>query len=140
MNSKASRVLEFNKVLEELKKYSKTVGGRRLIENLKPYKTEYEALSVLNETKEALEIITSKGAPPFEGLHDVRESILRASKGGVLTPGELMHIGGMLRCARNFKDYVYRKEEEKAYEKIEDLVSILKPIPNLEKGISWSNT
>ena len=135
MNSKASRVLEFNKVLEELKKYSKTVGGRRLIENLKPYKTEYEALSVLNETKEALEIITSKGAPPFEGLHDVRESILRASKGGVLTPGELMHIGGMLRCARNFKDYVYRKEEEKAYEKIEDLVSILKPIPNLEKGI-----
>ncbi len=135
MNSKASRVLEFNKVLEELKKYSKTVGGRRLIENLKPYKTEYEALSVLNETKEALEIITSKGAPPFEGLHDVRESILRASKGGVLTPGELMHIGGMLRCARNFKDYVYRKEEEKSYEKIEDLVSILKPIPNLEKGI-----
>lgn len=135
MNSKASRVLEFNKVLEELKKYSKTVGGRRLIENLKPYKTEYEALSVLNETKEALEIITSKGAPPFEGLYDVRESILRASKGGVLTPGELMHIGGMLRCARNFKDYVYRKEEEKAYEKIEDLVSILKPIPNLEKGI-----
>ena len=135
MNSKASRVLEFNKVLEELKKYSKTVGGRRLIENLKPYKTEYEALSVLNETKEALEIITSKGAPPFEGLHDVPESILRASKGGVLTPGELMHIGGMLRCARNFKDYVYRKEEEKAYEKIEDLVSILKPIPNLEKGI-----
>ncbi|SLK18906.1 Putative MutS2 family protein [Clostridium chauvoei JF4335] len=135
MNEKSLRVLEFNKVKEKLKFYSVTSGGKELIDNLKPYSTIFEVENKLQESDEALDILIRKGAPPFEGLFDVREALERAEKGGVLSPGQLLRIGGMLRCSRRFKDYISRTEEEIAYPKLEDLAYILTPIKSLEDAI-----
>ncbi|WP_297635489.1 endonuclease MutS2 [uncultured Clostridium sp.] len=135
MNSKAKRALEFDKILEILRGYVKTNGGKRFIEKLKPYNTKYEVLDVLTETNEALDILTLKGGAPFEGLRDCYEAIIRGSKGGVLSIEELLHIGGMLRCSSNFKEYVDFKDEGVSHKKIEDLTYILKPIKSLELEI-----
>ena len=59
---------------------------------------------ILEETNEALDILITKGTPPFEGLYDIREGIERAGKGGILTSRQLLKIGSMLRCARKFKE------------------------------------
>lgn len=138
MNERTFRVLEFQKVKDEIKKFSKTNGGKKLIDKLTPLETKYEMEMALKETKEALDILVAKGAPPFEGLHDVNEGIERAGKGGVLSCEQLLNIGSMLRCARRFKKYMEREEEETAYPIIEDLAYILEPLKGLEEEIERS--
>lgn len=138
MNERTFRVLEFQKVKDEIKRFSKTNGGKKLIDKLTPLETKYEMEMALKETKEALDILVAKGAPPFEGLHDVNEGIERAGKGGVLSCEQLLNIGSMLRCARRFKKYMEREEEETAYPIIEDLAYILEPLKGLEEEIERS--
>ena len=129
------RVLEFNKIKEKLRKYAVTSGGKELVDNLAPYSSAYEVRETLEESREALELLIKKGNPPFEGLHDVREGIERAKKGGCLNPAQLLYIGNMLRCTSRIQEYLTRKEEEESFPKLEDLAYILTPIKNLENEI-----
>lgn len=138
MNERALRVLEFNKVKDKLKKFAVTSGGKELAEKLVPYESAFEVRNALDESKEAYELLVKKGNPPFEGLHDVREGIERAAKGGTLTPGQLMYIGNMLRASRRVKEYLDRDEVEESFPRLEDLAYILTPIKNLENDIEKS--
>lgn len=135
MNDRALRILEFDKVKNKLRKYAITSGGKELIDSLSPYNSIYEIEHKLEETNEALDILIKKGAPPFEGLHETKEEIERAVKGGTLNPSQLLKIGSMLRCSRRFKEYISRKDEEVGYKHLEDLAYILIPIKNLENEI-----
>lgn len=135
MNDRALRVLEFNKIKEKLKKYAVTKGGKELAEGLVPYSSAYEVREALEETREAYELLIKKGNPPFEGLHDIREGLERAAKGGCLSPVQLLYVGNMLRASRRVKEYLDRSEEEESFPKLEDLAFILTPIKNLEKEI-----
>jgi len=135
MKEKTLRVLEFDKVKDKLKGYAITTGGKDLVEKILPYKSIFEVKNKLEESNEALDILIRKGAPPFEGLYDTTEAIERAGKGGTLTPGQLLRVGGMLRCARRFREYIERKEDEVSYRHLEDLAYILTPIKSLEQEI-----
>ena len=138
MEERTLRVLEFNKIKEKLKEYAITHGGKNLIDNLIPYDTVFEVKNKLKESNEALDLLITKGNPPFEGLFDVREGVERAKKGGVLSAGQLLKIGGMLKCSRRFKEYIYRREDEVPHVILEDLAYILTPIKNLEDIIEMS--
>ncbi|GFZ30525.1 endonuclease MutS2 [Clostridium zeae] len=135
MNEKALRILEFNKVKEEIKKYALTGASKDTIDELTPYENIHEVKEHLQETKEALTLLQKKGAPPFEGLYDVREAVTRAGKGGTLNPGQLLRIGNMVRCARRFIDFIKRKDEEESYNILEDICAGLTPIRKLEDTI-----
>lgn len=138
MEERTLRVLEFNKIKEKLKEYAVTHGGKNLIDNLIPYDTVFEVKNKLKESNEALDLLITKGNPPFEGLFDVREGVERAKKGGVLSAGQLLRIGGMLKCSRRFKEYIARREDEVPHIILEDLAYILTPIKNLEDIIEMS--
>ncbi|WP_195264026.1 endonuclease MutS2 [Clostridium sp. 1001275B_160808_H3] len=138
MEERTLRVLEFNKIKEKLKEYAVTHGGKNLIDNLIPYDTVFEVKNKLKESNEALDLLITKGNPPFEGLFDVREGVERAKKGGVLSAGQLLRIGGMLKCSRRFKEYIARREDEVPHIILEDLAYILTPIKNLEEIIEMS--
>lgn len=135
MNERSIRVLEFYKIKEKLRKYAVTSGGKELVDKLAPYSSAYEVREALEESREALELLIKKGNPPFEGLHDVREGIERAKKGGCLNPAQLLYIGTMLRCTSRIQEYLTRKEEEESFLKLEELAYILTPIKNLENEI-----
>ena len=135
MNEKSLRVLEYFKIKEQIKKYAQTAAGKDIIEGLTPYNNLYEVREHLEETKEALELISRKGSPPFEGIYDVREGISRAEKGSSLAPSQLLKIANMLRCARRFKDYVINKGEEGTYRVIEDICIGIIPLKKLEEEI-----
>jgi DNA mismatch repair protein MutS2 len=79
--------------------------------------------------------LINKGNPPFEGLSDAEECIERAKKGGTLTPGQLLKVGGMLRATRTMKEFFKREEVERAYPRLEDLAYILVPVKSLEEEI-----
>lgn len=135
MNDRALKILEFDKIKEQLKKYNVTSAGKDLIDNLKPYDNIYEVREHLEETKEAFKLLVTKGAPPFEGVYDIRSGISRAEKGSTLMPGQLLKIAAVLRAARKFKDYISHKEEEESFRVIEDICEGIVPLKNLEEQI-----
>lgn len=135
MNEKALRVLEYEKIKDKIKEYAQTGAAKDLIDKLEPYNNIYEVKEHLEETREAFELLIKKGNPPFEGIYDVRDAISRAEKGSSLMPGQLLKIAQMLRCARRFKDYIARKEEEEEFRVIEDICEGLVPVKRLEDEI-----
>ena len=136
MNDKVLRVLEFTKIKNELKQYAITKSAKDMVLSLKPYESFYDVVEHLEETNEALELITKKGNPPFEGFYDIKDGIVRAEKGGVLNAGTLLKIGNMLRVSRRMSEFLNRKEEEESYKILEDLAIGLVSIKGLENSIS----
>ena len=135
MNEKSLRVLEFYKIREKLEKYAVTKGGKEKVRELVPYSSAYEVRNALQITKEAYDILTKKGNPPFEGLHDIQEGLERARKGGSLGLAQLLYVGNMLRCTERVKEYLSRGDEEESFPKLEDLAYILTPIKSLQSEI-----
>lgn len=136
MNEKALRVLEFNKLKEHVKKYTVTSAGKELIDQLVPYSNIHEVREHLKETEEATDLLMKKGNPPFEGLYDCRDGIIRAEKGGILNPGQLLRIGNMLRCARRFSEFLKVKENERSYDILDDICAGIVHIRKLEDDIN----
>lgn len=138
LNEKALKVLEYIKIKDIIKGFTQTGAGKDIIDSLRPYDNIYEVREHLEETREALELLVKKGSPPFEGLYDIREGISRAEKGSSLMPGQLLKIANMLRCARRFKEYVKRKDEEEVYRVIEDICEGLVALKKLEDDILFA--
>lgn len=135
MNEKALKVLEFNKIKEMLKQYTNTQAAKDIIDDLKPYENSYEVREHIEETKEAFKLLVTKGAPPFEGIYDIRDGIRMAEKGSSLMPIQLLRIANMLRCARRFKEYVRHKDEEEPFRVIEDICEGIVPLKNIEDAV-----
>ena len=135
MNTKSLRVLEYYKIKDKMKEYTHTTAGKDIIEKLEPYTNIYEVREHLQETNEALLLLSNKGSAPFEGIYDVRDAINRASKAASLMPSQLLRIAQMLRCARLFQKYVGNKTEENSSRVLEDICIGIVPIKKLEDEI-----
>ena len=135
MNAKSLKVLEYYKIKEKIKEYTHTAAGKDIVEALEPYTNVYEVREHLQETKEAVVLLSKKGSAPFEGIYDVRDAISRASKGASLMPTQLLRIAQMLRCARLFKNYVGNKGDEEFSRVLEDICIGIVPIKKLEDEI-----
>ncbi|MBZ9607776.1 endonuclease MutS2 [Clostridium estertheticum] len=135
MNTKSLKVLEYYKIKEKIKAYTHTTAGKDLIEGLEPYTNIYEVKEHLQETNEALLLLSKKGSAPFEGIYDVRSAIIRASKAASLMPTQLLRIAQMLRCARLFQNYVGNKSDEQSSRVLEDICIGIVPIKKLEDEI-----
>ena len=138
MQEKTLRVLEYNKIKENIKKYAKTLAAKDLIDSLEPYSSIYEVKEHLEETKEAFSLLIKKGNPPFEGIYDVREGINRAKKESTLHPEQLLRIASMLKCSRLFKDYISHKDDEEGYRVLEDICIGIVPLKKVEDDIFFA--
>lgn len=106
MQEKVLKVLEFQKVKEQLIKHAASSLGREKVQTLIP-STEYETVCILQEqTDEALKILRLRGSAPLGGLVDVRESVKRSKIGSVLGSNELIEIAGTLYASRNMKRFI----------------------------------
>jgi len=135
VNIKSLKVLEYYKIKDKIKVYAKTTAGKDIIDSLQPYTNIYEVREHLQETNEALILLSKKGSAPFEGIYDVRSAITRASKGATLMPMQLLRIAQMLRCARLFKNYVGNNEGEHISRVLSDICFGIVPIKKLEDEI-----
>ncbi|MHC1720647.1 MAG: endonuclease MutS2 [Clostridiaceae bacterium] len=135
MNEKSLRVLEFYKIRDEVKKFTWTNAGKDILDRLVPYNNIYEVKEHLEETREALMLLVTKGSPPFEGVYDARSAIDRVGKGFVLPPGELLKIAAVLRSSRRFRDYISLKEDEEQHSVIKDICEGITPLKGLEDEI-----
>lgn len=135
MNEKTLRVLEFEKIIDKLKALTVSPLGRELVEELVP-QTDFNTVEkLLAETNDGVSCIVRRGSPPMGGIHDIRLSLIRLDKGGILNPGELLKIAGVLRAARRLKGYVNDKLVESNTNIVNELISCLESNQRLEQKI-----
>ena len=135
MNNKVIVSLEFDKIKKLIEKYAITASAKEKIRELEPYGSHFDVIEHLEETKEALDLLIKKGNPPFEGLYDVKEELVRVQKGGGLGAGALLKIANMLRAARRFSEFISTKDEEEGYRILEDIAMGITPYKNVEDAI-----
>jgi DNA mismatch repair protein MutS2 len=136
MQSKALKVLEFEKVKEQLVEHASSSLGKDKVKRLFP-STDYEEVVKLQaETDEAANIIRLKGNVPLSGIHDIRAHIKRSVIGGVLSPIELIQIASTIHASRQMKRFIEELDDEKMEIPIlNELVEQIIPLPQLEQSI-----
>ena len=137
---RASKTLEFDKVLDELKKLASASITSEYIDQVE-ISTQYEVVkNRLNETNEALKLIIAKGEPQLFGIVDIRSIIKRTEIGGSLTAASLLQVSDFLRVSRGLKTYIkkdsYNKDEEVKLEYIDKLIEDLYTDKRLEDEIN----
>ncbi|MHC1694491.1 MAG: endonuclease MutS2 [Eubacteriales bacterium] len=102
---KALKTLEYNKVLDLLTECAATDGARLRISTLVPSRDMNQVRKLQAQTSDAKRLASYKGSPSFGGVKDITQSVERAVKDAVLTPGELLDIAHLCAKVRGLLDY-----------------------------------
>ena len=109
---KASKTLEFDKILQMLSECAQTDAAKLKALTLTP-ETEIDRIKrKQEETAEAKRLAGLKGVPSFYGVVDISDQVERACKGAQLTPGELLTVARVLTCARTLKNYPHTDHDD----------------------------
>ena len=133
---KASKTLEFDKILTMLADCASTEGAKRKALALCPETDRERIERKQQETEEAKRLAGIKGTPSFFGITDISDEVERACKGAQLSMAELLAVGRVLTCARTLKRYP--EEEHSGTHPFYVYFSRLMPDPKLERTITSS--
>lgn len=138
MNEKALKTLEYFKIIDKLSTLAGTTFGKELCTNLRPM-TDVEAIQKLQrETTDALSRILRKGSVSFNGIHDIRPSVLRLKVGSTLGAVELLHISSDLDATLRLKSYggyTGKDSEEQTEDSLTEYFANLEPLTPLNNEI-----
>ncbi|WP_440602483.1 endonuclease MutS2 [Bacillus sp. GB_SG_008] len=106
MLERTLRVLEYDKIKEQLLEHVASSLGRDKVKGLMP-STNYEEVVELQETTdEAAKVIRLKGHVPLGGIFDIRPNVKRAKIGSMLSPHELLDIASTMYGSRQIKRFI----------------------------------
>jgi len=98
--------LEFNKVIEEIKKYALTEQARQKIAALQPCQ-DIDIINIwMTETTEAAAILAVNSSVPLVSMEGIQACITKAEKEMVLTPQELSSIQNLLEGVKRIRKYM----------------------------------
>ena len=112
MNSKALRILEYNKIINMLIDAASSDLGKELCRNLMPMTSLEDIKAAQKETADALFRIVQKGSTSFSGLKDIGLSIKRLQIGANLGMLELLNISSMLKIGQKHMEGEKQKMRE----------------------------
>ena len=102
---KSLQKLELNAVLQLLADQACSEEAKARCLQLAPLTDSDDIRQLQAQTTAACKLVVQKGSPGLGGVKDVSASLARADRGGCLSAGELLKIAGVLRCARQVKNY-----------------------------------
>lgn len=112
-NSKAFKVLEFDKILECLSGYTDSEDVKKRIRELTPFTDLEGAAAAQRETTEAMITSLKLGAPPVSlSVENVIPAVKRTEREGALRAKELIGVSRLLYVARRMKSYLSEAAEE----------------------------
>ncbi len=133
MNEKTFRVLEYDKIIEALQEQAGSQLTRGVIANLKPLTEIHEVRDGLEETTEAVTLITHKGPLPLGNFYDIQGYLSLASKGGTLGMSELLRVLYNLSVAR--KVVAFLKGDLPPLPILNSMGEVLEVYPTLEEDL-----
>jgi DNA mismatch repair protein MutS2 len=108
---RALRILEFPAIRDRLASQCQTALSRSNALELTPDFEEPKVWKLLDQTREAYDLLGTAPPPSLYGVADCRDALKRASKGGMLGGQELHQIGVALIAIRAMKDHLEHQEK-----------------------------
>ncbi|ASN05056.1 endonuclease MutS2 [Virgibacillus necropolis] len=136
MNERILRVLEFNKIIDQLSSQAASSLGKSQALKLKPLTNLNDVLEMQKETDEAGQILRLNLAIPLGGIFDIRASIKRSVIGGVLSTEECLDIANTIYGGRQVKNFIQKLEEDLPI--LKNLTERIEPLRELEQHIKSS--
>ncbi|PAF08010.1 endonuclease MutS2 [Shouchella clausii] len=134
---RVQRVLEYNKMKQQLLEHVASSLGRQKVNELVPSTSLEEVRHLQDETAEAANVLRLKGHVPLGGISDVRPHIKRAAIGGVLSATELIEIASTLYGGKRVKQFIETIIEDGHIEVpiLAGHVEQMEPLSPIEKAI-----
>jgi DNA mismatch repair protein MutS2 len=114
MQERVLKVLEFEKVKEQLLEHVASSLGREMAKKLVPSTNFEEVVQRQEETDEAAKVLRMKANIPLGGIFNIRPHIKRAVIGGMLSSHELMQVASTIHVSRQMKRFIEDFAEEDA--------------------------
>ena len=114
MHDKVLRLLEFDKVKEQLKTHASSTLGKQKVSDLKPFADFETVLEAQQATDEGVTVLRLKGYAPLRGIRDIRQTVKRAEIGGMLSTEELLDIVSTLHVGKQLKMFIQTLIEDGA--------------------------
>lgn len=128
MNTKALRILEYEKITELLSACATSAPGRALCASLLPSTDIAEITAAQRETSDACARIRMKGPVSFGEAREISPSLMRLTVGASLSIAELLHIGSLLRGVARVRRYGVHDDPEQEPDSIEADFCALEPL------------
>lgn len=106
MQQRVLKVLEFDKVKEQLLAFVSSTLGQEKVNNLIPSTDYDEVVKWQEETDEAAKVFRLKGNVPLSGIFNIRPHVKRSAIGGILSPQELIQVVSTIRVSRQMKRFI----------------------------------
>ncbi|WP_028400914.1 endonuclease MutS2 [Ectobacillus panaciterrae] len=106
MLQRTLRVLEYDKVKEQLLEHVSSSLGREKVKQLVPSKDYEEVIALQDTTDEGATVLRLKGHAPLGGVTDIRPNVKRAKIGSMLHPHELLDISTTMYGSRQMKRFI----------------------------------
>ena len=135
MNERALKTLEYDKIIEQLKRYAGSEMGKALCSQLKPQTDVNVIQAMQQETRDALQRIYQKGSLSFNGVPDIRGALKLLGVGSALLAGELLKISSVLTATLRVKNYGGKISEEQKEDCLSERFSMLEPLSVLNNEI-----
>ncbi len=140
MNSKALKILEYNKILERLATFASTDLGRERCLNLVPEDDLDTILTSLKETDDALKRLWHNSRISFGGVKNIASSLKRLEVGSNLSSTELLAISSTLDVALRVKTFAREYHDtndipEDFTDSLDERFSMLEPLSPLNNEI-----
>ena len=135
MNNKALKILEFDKIKKKLEGFMECGLGKERAMRLEPYLQMEKVKELLNETEEAKRLLEMDKDIPFGGISDIREPLMYAKKGLVLSTTDLLAVLYTVSGARRIRKSLSEIDGE-IFPLLKDIGSRMGQFVLLEKLIS----
>ncbi len=138
MNSKALKILEYNKILERLATFTSTDLGREKALALVPDDDIDTILTSLRETDDALKRLWHNGRISFGGVKNIASSLKRLEVGSNLSSMELLDISSTLDVALRVKTFAreyHDNDDEANADSLDERFNMLEPLSPLNTEI-----
>ena len=135
MNNKVLRILEYNKIIDQLIDKATSDPGRRLCRKLVPMTDKETIDHAQAETEDALRRLFCKGSTSFGGNRDIRMCIRSLEVGSVLSITELLHIASLLENVSRIKSYGRNDRDDAPEDTLDIYFNQLEPLTMLANEI-----
>ncbi len=135
MNEKAIRILEYDRILEQLAALATSQEGANRCRALRPFSDLYEIRQRQRQTTDACSRIFRKGSPSFGNVRDIRPMLLRLRVGGILHAEELLTIAALLENAGRIKAYGRSDSADAEEDSLDSFFALLEPVHPLSSEI-----
>ncbi len=134
MSEKYLKILEFDKIRAQAAEWLTCPEARELLLREAPGDTPDDVRAKLEQTDAVTTLLIKNGYPRISSVENVRGTVQRAVKGGVLSMAELLTVAVTLRNFRELGKWYTITEHDALC--IDDLLYAMTPQPTLERAIT----